>query len=134
MVSFNRLAGLIKDQITAKGTFVYLFRHGQSMGNHAGSLTGWIDSKLSIQGREQCNQMFRAFHQHIDSFAGLHSSDLTRCKDSLNLALGFPRKAVSFDSRLREINFGDDEGTHFDSLPQDQKDVINSWKYQAPNG
>ena len=97
----TKLSGLIKDQIMAKGTHVYLFRHGQSMGDHAGSLTGWVDSKLSIQGREQCNKMFRSFHEHTQQFTGLHSSDLIRCKDSLNFALGFPSKKVNYDQRLR---------------------------------
>lgn len=37
------------------------------------------------------------------------------------LALGFPSRTIQKDNRLREINFGDDEGKHFDSLPDKDK-------------
>jgi hypothetical protein len=33
------------------GIYAYLFRHGQSMGNHAGTIVGWTDTKLSVKGR-----------------------------------------------------------------------------------
>jgi len=48
--------------------------------------------------------------------------------------LGFPKRKIIEDKRLREINFGDDEGKHFDSLPSAEKDRINSVEYAAVNG
>ena len=38
------------------------------------------------------------------------------------------------DKRLREVNFGEDEGKVFDALSQDEKNIINSIDYQAPKG
>lgn len=104
------------------------------MGNYAGSMVGWTDSKLSIKGREQANKLFAGFFKHVDRFAGVYSSDVSRSVDTARLALGFPTRKIVTDRRLREINFGEDEGRHFDSLPQADKDRINSLDYKAPNG
>jgi broad specificity phosphatase PhoE len=76
-------------------------RHGQSMANHAGSVVGWTDSKLSSKGRAQSNKMFRAYNTHINKFTSLHSSDLVRCKDTINLALGFPSRHIEYNQALR---------------------------------
>jgi broad specificity phosphatase PhoE len=35
---------------------------------------------------------------------------------------------------MRELYFGDEEGVHFDSLPSDYKDKLNSIEYRAKNG
>jgi broad specificity phosphatase PhoE len=92
MASFKRLSDLFETHLARPGISLYFFRHGQSMANHAGSIVGWTDSKLSVKGREQANKMYRAFYPHIDKFTHIHSSDLSRCRDTLNLALGFPSK------------------------------------------
>lgn len=50
--SFEALEKFLAENLTQKRKiFVYLFRHGQSVGNHAGSIVGWTDSKLSVKGR-----------------------------------------------------------------------------------
>lgn len=134
MASFQKLSELLHAHLSLPGVHLYFIRHGQSLANHAGSIVGWTDSKLSIKGREQANRLFRGLHVHASKFTHLHSSDLVRCTDTLNLSLGFPSRAVNVDRRLRELNFGDDEGVHFDSLPEEQKKRVNSFDYQAPNG
>jgi broad specificity phosphatase PhoE len=134
MAQFARLSEMIGNQLRQPGIQLYLFRHAQSMANHSGSIVGWTDSKLSVKGRDQANQLFRAFHPHLDKFTHLHSSDLSRCRDTLNLALGFPSKQVQLSQKLRELNFGDMEGVHFDSLPAEEKAKVNSLSYCAPNG
>jgi probable phosphoglycerate mutase len=35
---------------------------------------------------------------------------------------------------LRELNFGDQEGEHYDSLPEEEKKKISSLDYKPPNG
>jgi len=117
MSNFVKLAELLQKQLTEQGTHLYLLRHGQSLANHAGSIVGWTDSKLSVKGREQANKLFRSFHKHVDNFTHIHTSDLSRTRDTLNLALGFPLRPIIINASLRELNFGDDEGVHFDSLP-----------------
>lgn len=50
------------------------------MGNHAGSIIGWTDSKLSVKGREDANKLYRGLHKNINSFSQYHTSDLSRCR------------------------------------------------------
>jgi len=54
----------------------------------------------------------------------VYSSDLERAYDSAKLALGFPNNLIKTDKRLREMYYGEEEGNHFDGLPQDQKDTF----------
>lgn len=126
MNHFAELSSLLQKQLILPGVQLYFMRHGQSMANHAGSIVGWTDSKLSVKGREQSHQLFRAFHTHINAFSSIHCSDLSRCKDTLNLALGFPSRSIQYSRDLREMNFGDMEGVHFDSLPPEDKKKVNS--------
>lgn len=51
MANFVNLSNLIEKTLLLPGIQLYMVRHGQSMGNHAGSIVGWTDSKLSIKGR-----------------------------------------------------------------------------------
>jgi broad specificity phosphatase PhoE len=71
------------------------------LANHAGSVVGWTDSKLSIKGREQANKLFKAFYPFVDKFTAIHSSDLSRCKDTLKLSLGFTSRKIHFSENLR---------------------------------
>ena len=59
---------IINTMKNEKGIHVYLMRHAQSMGNHTGSITGWTDTKLSMKGRAQANNMFKSFCGLIDKF------------------------------------------------------------------
>lgn len=61
---------------------VLLIRGAQSMGSHAGSLVGWTDSRLTVKGREQSNKLYKDLYKHIDHFATIASSDLSRCYDT----------------------------------------------------
>jgi broad specificity phosphatase PhoE len=45
-----------------------------------------------------------------------------------------PADYFRVDKRLREMNFGKDEGRHFDSLPDEIKQNINSLEYQPEGG
>ena len=51
--------------------------------------------------------------------------------DTCNISLGFPSKSKItidrryvrlYDNRLRELHFGEDEGRHFDSLNEAEKE------------
>jgi len=50
-------------------------------------------------------------------FDGIYSSDLSVSFKSCHIALGLPKaKIIKKKKKLREINFGYDEGKHFKSL------------------
>lgn len=90
MTHFATLNSLIKQTLSIQNTtYIYLLRHGQSMGNHSGSIVGWTDSKLSVKGRQQANNLFKSFHDTLDCFTKIHSSDLTRCLKTLEISSGF---------------------------------------------
>lgn len=65
---------------------------------------------------------------------GIHTSDLSRARDTCRIAVGFREHGISVDKRLREIHFGDLEGTHFSSLEKRMQKELNNRGYQAPNG
>ncbi len=73
-------------------------------------------------GRAEANSLFPALYKNYEKFDGILSSDLIRCVDTANLALGFPNNIIKTDKRLRELMFGKDEGRHFDSLPAADKE------------
>ncbi|EAR88600.1 histidine phosphatase family (branch protein 1) (macronuclear) [Tetrahymena thermophila SB210] len=114
---------------------VLLVRHGQSMGNYSGTVTGWTDTKLTLKGRAQANKLFQGFVGSVDKFTSINSSDLIRSLDTAYISLAFPEKSIiKVDPLLRELNFGKEEGIHFDSLSQERKDLINNIEFKAVDG
>lgn len=82
---------------------IYFIRHGQTEHNKDGLLTGQTDVPLNSEGLKEA---LAAKLQIPDGVTDIYSSDLIRCKQTteiLNENLGLP---VTFDSRLRERNFG----------------------------
>jgi len=60
---------------------------------------------------------------------------LSRCFDTANIALGFKKtKQIIIDKRLRERNFGKDEGLHYDSLPESHKELFEDFTYKPEGG
>ena len=111
-----------------------LIRSCESQGNLSGTISGWTDVKLSDYGRRQAFMLNQVYSQNESMIYQIHSSDLSRCVDTSFYALGFPsnESLVSQSKNLREMNFGDQEGLHFDGLTQKEKDEISSREYQAP--
>ena len=65
----------------------------------------------------------QVYSQNESMIYQIHSSDLSRCVDTSFYALGFPsnESLVSQSKNLREMNFGDQEGLHFDGLTLSKK-------------
>lgn len=86
------------------GTWVFV-RHGQSVANAEGWLSGHIDTPLTALGREQaiaCRAVL------VDrSFDRAFSSDLVRASETAELLRSPQHPAVEQDARLRERNLGD---------------------------
>lgn len=104
------------------------------MGNHAGSIVGWTDTKLSVKGREDANKLYKGLYNNLKNFTHYHSSDLSRCKDTFDICTGFSGITPVYTNQLRELNFGEQEGAHYDSMPEQQKKIINSLNYKPPGG
>ncbi len=90
---------------------IYLFRHGQTVFNRDGRFTGWMDSKLTAQGKRHALGIARQLKdKHID--AAVHTR-LSRSKDTLAPVLkGHPEcKIILEDDRMIERSYGDLAGT-----------------------
>ena len=62
------------------GCTFYFVRKGESIANQSGSLAGWLDAKLTFQGRKQANNICSAIFPMMKQFDGYYSSDLQRYK------------------------------------------------------
>jgi len=79
--------------------------------------------------------LYGGLYQHLNDFDGIYSSDLSRCYDTANIACGFKKtKQIIVDQRLRERNFGKDEGVHYDSLPESHKALFEDFTYKPEGG
>jgi 2,3-bisphosphoglycerate-dependent phosphoglycerate mutase len=96
-----------------KGFKIYLFRHGQTTFNRDGRFTGWMDSKLTAQGKRHALSVARQLkNKRID--VAIHTR-LSRSKDTLAPVLkGHPEcRIVLEDDRMIERSYGDLSGeTH----------------------
>ena len=87
---------------------IYLVRHGQTDWNMEKRMQGQIDIPLNDNGREQARAVSESISKlKIDKII---SSDLKRAKETAEIINEKIGAEISFDSRLREINFGDLEG------------------------
>ncbi|MFH0808145.1 MAG: histidine phosphatase family protein [archaeon] len=89
---------------------IYLFRHGQTVFNRDGRFTGWLDSKLTVEGKKHALKIAEQLKdKRID--VGIHTR-LSRSKDTLAPVLkGHPEcKIILEDDRMIERSYGDLEG------------------------
>jgi probable phosphoglycerate mutase len=86
---------------------LWLVRHGETTASAGGRLAGWRDVPLTARGRDQA----RALRPVLEGrgFASAWTSDLGRARETARLAWG----EAAPDRRLREVHFGDLEGTAF---------------------
>lgn len=108
---------------------IWLVRHGETTFSRDGILAGWTDVPLTANGVAQAGAV-RPLVAGTE-FDGVWSSDLQRAVQSALLAWGTPVA----DPRLREINFGELEGTRWETLDPIHKKGIaafNGW--HAPGG
>ena len=92
--------------------------------------------RLTDYGRRQAFMLNPLYEGNQAVITHVHSSDLQRCIDTAYYALGFPANPdhITHSRLLREINFGTEEGLHFDSLQEQEKERISSKEYKAEGG
>ena len=62
------------------------------------------------------------YEENAGQFDFVYCSDLKRSFDTAYYALAFPDEGLIKKSKqLRELNFGKQEGLHFDGLPHSEK-------------
>ena len=92
------------------------FVHSTSLDNERGVRSGWQDLGLSPKGEAQASQL-RDLVAEAD-FDLVFASDLLRAKQTARIV--FPDQAVQYDQRLREMNYGDLNGSPGHDFPADE--------------
>jgi probable phosphoglycerate mutase len=108
---------------------LWLVRHGETVWNSAGLISGWSDVALTDRGEEMARALRPRLQDEV--FDTIWSSDLVRAQTTATLAIG----PAEPDERLRELFFGDLEGVVWDTLDPVPKEALLAFTgFQAPNG
>ena len=98
--------------VPAVATRVVLIRHGESVDNVAGRISGWTDSTLTDVGHEQARRMARHVSSHYRPSA-VYASTLQRATLTAAPLAELMGAPVVVRPNLRELHFGVAEGlTH----------------------
>jgi glucosyl-3-phosphoglycerate phosphatase len=111
----------------------YFVRHGQSVANKEGWLSGHVDTELSPLGLEQAHALTPLLADlPLDE---AHSSDLQRAHQTGLIAMGSHNLSPVPTAALRERHLGDWEGKRLVSLRKTgAMDTLLSWEGRPPNG
>ena len=95
---------------------IYLLRHGETDWNRERRIQGQTDIPLNTTGREQARRMAEKLAEILPSPEGFGfiSSPLARARQTMAAVLGaydLGEQAVQLDDRLRELSFGEVEGS-----------------------
>jgi broad specificity phosphatase PhoE len=103
---------------------IYLVRHGQTNWNLEKKIMGQTDIPLNNFGRSQAQSLGKEISGlKIDH---IFSSDLLRTKETAEIVNKFFNVEVSFDNRLRELNFGVIQGSLKEELSSEYWDLVNA--------
>lgn len=104
-------------------------RHGETVWNALGKISGWHDVDLSPQGEKMAQNVSGVLQGR--SYDRVYSSDLIRAVRTAQLA-GFEPIP---QPELRELNFGDIEGRVWQEMsPAEQQAVLDFDEFCIPGG
>lgn len=114
-----------------------LLRHGQTEWNILKKIQGSGDSPLSTQGKEDTDEWAETLKSH--GWNRIIASDLGRVRATVDIINRKLRLPVTFDTSLREQNWGDWEGLTIPFIQENfQEDlarrVAMGWQFSAPGG
>lgn len=109
---------------------IYIVRHGETEANKQGYVQGWTDVPLNENGRILAELTGRGMKDI--RFDHCFSSPLTRAKETAEILLRESGNSVpvSFDDRIKEMNFGSFEGISVrdEQVAQFLKDPVVDFK------
>lgn len=97
---------------------IYIVRHGETLWNKSRRLQGSKDINLSEVGRREAIERGKQL-KNVD-FDVIYSSPLNRAYETACIIKGERNIPIIMDERLREINFGINEGMREDRLKKDK--------------
>ena len=114
---------------------IYIIRHGQTIWNASNLLQGSADIELNERGRALAGET----GQNLEgiAFDKIYSSPLIRAYETACLIRGHRNIPIIRDERLKELNFGVNEGKNFKELLADTSDPFHYFferpeLYRAP--
>ncbi len=125
-------------QSTSSGQTVFgLLRHGITIWNEQKRIQGSRDSKLSQQGKKATAAWARFLAgSHWDRIL---ASDLGRVKETVAILNGVLDLPLTFDARLRELDWGEWEGKKVAEIKTGaaaelERQVMAGWNFRPPGG
>ena len=97
--------------------------HSTTVDNETGRATGWLPGQLSEQGQLQAARLGE--RRRDDGIAAVFSSDLARAVQTASLAFGATPIPVLHDWRLRECDYGQQNGMPADELHQGRREHLD---------
>ena len=89
---------------------VYLMRHGETDYNKKGLIQGTLDIPLNEFGLELAEKTKEGFEKEGLTFDYCYCSPLIRARQTAEIILRGTDTPLSYDERIREMNFGEGEG------------------------
>lgn len=96
-------------------TTVVVVRHGETAWNHERRIQGWAPTRLNERGREQADAAGRLLAAEFD-VARIHSSDLLRCRETVDYLREHVDAPVAFEEAWRERDFGVYQGLLYEDM------------------
>lgn len=118
-------------------TNLYVARHGETELNKKKVYQGWIESKLTEEGKKQCGEL-RNKLKGI-AFDVVITSPLRRAVDSAEIIIGNESKELLLCNGFKELNFGQWDNMNYKdiekSYPEEWKLWSEDWiNYTIPGG
>jgi broad specificity phosphatase PhoE len=128
---------------------LWFIRHGETDYNREGRLQGQQDTPLNPKGREQASAVGRALRKlagaemaALDAASAFVASPFERTRRTMELArtaMGFDPAAYALDDRLKELTFGEWEGSTWPEI--EARDpagaaarAADKWAFTPPGG
>lgn len=114
---------------------LFILRHGETTWNQLGRFQGQKNSPLTEKGEAQARAQNAILEAHKRVPDTVYVSPLGRTQQTAQIALG-PKQQFILDDRLKEIDFGDWEGSTREQIRAqiDYPFVDGTWNFKSPNG
>jgi len=112
---------------------VFLFRHGQTRFNKDKRFTGWLDSKLTVKGKNDAKIVAKLLKGKKIDVA--FETRLSRSKDTLKQVLKYHNPLVLRDDRMMERCYGElQDHSHSEFIKKHSKALFDKYhrSYSSP--
>lgn len=106
-------------------TVLWLLRHPEPEASARGRCYGSLDVALSPEGIRQAHAVADALAQEM--FAAIYTSPRQRCRQAAEILAAGRTCSVETVAALRELDFGELEGSTYDEIAAMYPDVYQQW-------